>query len=214
PSDGGGEGAAEGEDGAEQPAEQDDPAAQEPAEESQDAQESDSEEDAGLGMGVLIISLAAVIVGAGAAVFFIVRRRDWDRLPAASPARDLSGQDRESPPRDRGGCAQHGAPSRVLPCYVRAPLRLVAHIPLIPALLVLLAEAELIAGRVDAAVDMAVDVVRRALLDLLGGGVERLLGLVGVLGGEPLGLVQRVIETHGGSPLVRGNAPCGAMPPT
>ena len=76
PSDGGGEGTAEGEDGAEQPAEQDDPAAQEPAEESQDAQESDSEEDAGLGMGVLIIILAAVIVGAGAAVFFIVRRRD------------------------------------------------------------------------------------------------------------------------------------------
>ena len=76
PSDGGGEGTAEGEDGAEQPAEQDDPAAQEPAEESQDAQESDSEEDAGLGMGVLIIILAAVIVGAGAAVFFIVRWRD------------------------------------------------------------------------------------------------------------------------------------------
>lgn len=76
PSDGGGESTAEGEDGAEQPAEQDDPAAQEPAEESQDAQESDSEEDAGLGMGVLIIILAAVIVGAGAAVFFIVRRRD------------------------------------------------------------------------------------------------------------------------------------------
>lgn len=76
PSDGGGESTAEGEDGAEQPAEQDDPAAQEPAEESQDAQESDSEGDAGLGMGVLIIILAAVIVGAGAAVFFIVRRRD------------------------------------------------------------------------------------------------------------------------------------------
>lgn len=76
PSDGGGEGTADGEDGAEQPAEQDDPAAQEPAEESQDAQESDSEGDAGLGMGVLIIILAAVIVGAGAAVFFIVRRRD------------------------------------------------------------------------------------------------------------------------------------------
>src|SRR5699024_1473032 len=65
---------------------------------------------------------------------------------------------------------------------------LVAALLLIPALLVLLAEAELIAGRVDTGVDMAVDVVRRALLDLLGGGVERLLGLVGVLEANPLAL--------------------------
>ena len=74
PSDGGGEdaaatGAAEASDagGAEQTAASGD-------EEPETA--SESEEDAGLGMGALIIVLAVVIVGAGAAVFFIVRRRD------------------------------------------------------------------------------------------------------------------------------------------
>lgn len=74
PSDGGGDdaaatGAAEASDagGAEQTATSGD-------EEPETA--SESEEDAGLGMGALIIALAVVIVGAGAAVFFIVRRRD------------------------------------------------------------------------------------------------------------------------------------------
>lgn len=79
PSDGGGEdaaatGAAEASDagGADQtPDEQTAPAGDEEPETA-----SEPEEDAGLGMGVLIIVLAAVIVGAGAAVFFIVRRRD------------------------------------------------------------------------------------------------------------------------------------------
>src|SRR5699024_5369591 len=75
-------------------------------------------------------------------------------------------------------------------------------------LLVAAAETELVAGGIHAGVDMAVDAVRRALLDLLAGAVQHLLRLLGVLGGEILGLVQRVIETHDGCPLVRGTAPC------
>ena len=74
PSDGGGDdaaatGAAEASDagGAEQTA---------PAGDEEPETGAESEEDAGLGMGALIIVLAVVIVGAGAAVFFIVRRRD------------------------------------------------------------------------------------------------------------------------------------------
>jgi hypothetical protein len=38
--------------------------------------------------------------------------------------------------------------------------------------------------------------VRSALLDLVGGTVDALVDLVGVVAGEVLGLVQRVIETH------------------